>query len=99
MPNDDPTAILFQRYLENSVDPKAAAAMAKQPDVTARYFDEFITSGRAAELNIKERVQLFAIIGITCRRSEADLLKKWVEVETDARIKHLLEKKLQILKR
>ncbi len=97
MPDDEQMSVLLDRYLENPRDPAAAVEMAKQPEVTARYLDGFISSGRLAGLDVRARVHILALIGIACRHAEQTLLEKWVKVEEDGNVKRVLYTKLRTL--
>ena len=97
MPDDEQTSVLIERYLENPRDPAAAVVMAKQPEVTGRYLDAFISSGRITELDVRSRVHILALIGIACRKMERNLLKNWASMESDANLKLVLQKKLRLL--
>ena len=97
MPDDEQMSVLLDRYLNNPRDPGAAVEMARQPEVTARYLEGFITSGRLAGLDVRSRVHIFALIGIACRHAEQNLLEKWSKVEEDGNLKQVLYRKLRML--
>jgi hypothetical protein len=95
MPTFDDKAELFKKHLGNPNNPGPTLSLLKDSQRTAQFFAAFIASGDVTALQLADKIQLLAMLGVWCPADAPKLLESWISLESDADLRRALQMRLR----